>query len=38
MTSKTKKPELAVISGCLEGLASCLINFTEDEGEHMDNL
>lgn len=38
MTSKTKKPELTVISGCLEGLASCLVNFTEDEGEHMDNL
>lgn len=32
MTSKTKKPELSVISGCLEGLASCLVNFTEDEG------
>ncbi|XP_061175418.1 DNA-dependent protein kinase catalytic subunit-like [Saccostrea echinata] len=31
MTSKTKKPELTVISGCLEGLASCLVNFTVDE-------
>ncbi|CAG2207642.1 PRKDC [Mytilus edulis] len=34
MTSKTKKAELTIISGCLEGLRACLVNFTQsaDEG------
>ena len=34
MTSKTKTPEMAVISGCLRGLTCVLVNFTEsvDEG------
>ena len=32
--SKTRKPEFSIISGCLEGLCSSLVNFTEsaDEG------
>lgn len=34
MGSKTRKPELAIIAGCLEGLNCSLVNFTEsvDEG------
>lgn len=35
MTAKARKPELTVIAGCLEGLSSCLVNFTQsaEEGE-----
>ncbi|XP_035828316.1 DNA-dependent protein kinase catalytic subunit [Aplysia californica] len=33
MTSKTKKPELAIISGCLEGLTAFMLNFTHSAEE-----
>ena len=35
MNSKTRKPELVIISGCLEGLNSSLVNFTESAEEGM---
>lgn len=36
MTSKTKKVEMSIIAGSLEGLRACLINFTQsaDEGDY----
>ena len=37
MTSKTKKPELSIIAGCLQGLACLLVHFThsaEEGGRH----
>ncbi|XP_064600499.1 DNA-dependent protein kinase catalytic subunit-like [Liolophura sinensis] len=33
MTTKARKAELTVIAGCLEGLASCLVNFTQSAEE-----
>ncbi len=33
MTSKTKKPELPIIAGCLEGLTGYLVNFTQSVEE-----
>ena len=41
MQSKTKKPEMAVIGGCLRGLNSYLVNFSQSvaEGsEHAKNI
>jgi len=37
MTSKTKKAELTIIAGCLEGLRACLIHFTQSADEGMEN-
>ncbi|ESO96748.1 hypothetical protein LOTGIDRAFT_143667, partial [Lottia gigantea] len=33
MMSKTNKPEMTIISGCLEGLTSYLVNFTQQSGD-----
>ena len=33
MMSKTKKPDMPVIAGCLRGLASYLTNFTQSVEE-----
>ncbi|XP_076445486.1 DNA-dependent protein kinase catalytic subunit-like [Babylonia areolata] len=41
MTSKTKKPELPIIAGCLEGLTAFLINFTqsaEEDSKHSEDI
>ena len=41
MLSKSKKPEMAVIGGCLRGLNSYLVNFSQSaaEGsEHAQNI
>jgi len=37
MTSKTKKAELTIIAGCLEGLRACLVNFTQSADEGNEN-
>ena len=37
MTSKTKKAELPVIAGCLQGLACLLVNFTQSAEEGTEN-
>ncbi|KAK7506702.1 hypothetical protein BaRGS_00002177 [Batillaria attramentaria] len=33
MTSKTKKPEMPIIAGCLQGLTAFLVNFTQSADE-----
>lgn len=33
MTSKTKKPEMAVISGCFQGLSCLMVNYTQSYNE-----
>ncbi|XP_048248370.1 DNA-dependent protein kinase catalytic subunit-like [Haliotis rufescens] len=37
MESKTRKPELTVIAGCLEGLTAYLVNFTQSAEEGSKN-
>ncbi|XP_071796803.1 DNA-dependent protein kinase catalytic subunit-like [Asterias amurensis] len=41
MTSKTKKPEMSVIAGCLTGLSHFLVNFTqsvEEDAKHSKSI
>ena len=33
MQAKTRKPELSIIAGCLQGLTGYLVNFTQSAEE-----